>query len=71
MTTKTVGPKLWCVVIREVSQDGTFNVRPLNKHAMPGAFPDACSSRFQAKKMLHKIRSQYPDAKLFRHQETL
>lgn len=71
MTTKTVGPKLWCVVIREVSKDDKIIIRPLNKNAVPGAFPDACSSRFQAKKMLLKVLPKYPDAKLFRHQMIL
>ncbi len=69
MAKKNVGPKLWCVVVRDEAPDGSITVRPMKSAVELGSFPDACRSRFQAKKLLAKAQFQFPSARLGHHQE--
>lgn len=69
MAKKTAGPKLYCVIVQDKAPDGSVTVRPMKNVSELGAFPDAAGSRFQAKKLLAKVRIQFPSAKMGHHQE--
>ena len=59
------GPKRYAVVIDHALSNGTIVTRPFDRDGRLGAFPDHAGSRWQARKQLRRVLTQYPTAKLW------
>ena len=61
------GPKRYCVIIEQPLLDGGVRIVPLSSNGMPATFPSSCSSRYQARKLLRRVRRSQPSARLCMH----